>query len=394
MSSPKKGKPKYSQVVLIGLIVLGFETFSFFKVNFFADSPEISIWYRFFFVVVCMVVIKKYWYSAKAISTGPNLIVLAFWVLYFIKGLYDTFIAYKGIEMGITEFWLFAALLCFLPMLALVTKINDGTLDKSKKFLFILALIVNFLGLTYNLGSVNVNVQARFNGNEILNSVSYGQAGLVLIILCLSYLLGRQPRYKALYILLIVVGLANIALAASRGPIMALGCCLGFYSFTSNRKSFFKLFVILLFLFLIALYFKDYLFIFDSVIQRIVATTEMDELRYTLFQESWDIFIRNPLFGGSAIDEYAHNIFLASLSSLGIMGGILMAMIYRNALKGCYVMIQNRSTDWIALIVLMQLFIALVSGAIWNNYVFWPFVVLISNLYHHRALYSRDSKTD
>ena len=107
-------------------------------------------------------------------------------------------------------------------------------------FLFILAIIVNILGIDNNLNSVGVEGQTRFSANEYLNPISYAQAALVLIILCSSYLLQSKRRYLVPYISLIVLGIINIALASSRGPVLALVGCGSFYLFVVARKRFYK----------------------------------------------------------------------------------------------------------------------------------------------------------
>ena len=349
-----------------------------------------SILYRFFFVTICVFVIKKYWSGTNIILKKSIAVIIFYWTLYLLKAIFETLFGFESNETGILDFWIFAFLLCFLPMFPLLTFFSLNTLNLAKKILFGLAIFVNVFALNNNLKLASSDILTRFNANDILNPITYGQTGLILVIISFSYFLNTKSRFKFVFILLMCAGIINIGLAASRGPVILLFLTLGFYIFSNFKKqTFVKFITVFIIIYFVGNYFKDYIFIFDSLIQRIEGTNG-DELRTTLLNDSWITFIKNPVLGGSAIGEYAHNIFFASIEVLGFLGGILILFIYKNAIRDCYVLIKNKSTDWISLLVIMQLGAALMSGAIWNGFLFWPLLALISNLYYHRHLYSQN----
>lgn len=320
--------------------------------------------------------------------SASRVVLLIFWFLYFIKTLYETSFDPETSQSMIPIFWLFAFFLCFLPMLPLSTTINLVTINYAKKILFLLAVLVNILSLQKNMKEVSKEILTRFNGNDIINPITYGQTGVVLIILSFSYFMNHNSKYKFIYIIFIGMGLANIGLAASRGPVITLFLILVFYIISNlKNKQIFNFFFLALTLGLLGWYFRGYLFVFDSVIQRL-DTTSSDEERNNIIAESWSRFSSSPIIGSNAIGEYAHNIFFGSLEAIGIIGGVLILIIYVNAIKESFALVRIKSTDWIALLVVMQLCAALLSGAIWNGFVLWPVLALSANLYLQRSLYA------
>jgi len=315
-------------------------------------------------------------------------IIIIYWILYFAKAIYDTAFNPETDQSMVPEFWMFSFFLCFLPIFPLITTINNTTLNYARKATFILAILVNILGLTHNIMSISQDILTRFLANEILNPITYGQTGVILIIMSYTYLINQNERYKYIHLLFIGLGIINVGLAGSRGPILQLFLVLVFY-FIYNFKKARKLNLLTIFLgvFIVGLYFREYLFIFDSVVERIL-TTSFEEERTAIYAESWSKFMANPFFGSNVMDEFAHNIFLGSLQSMGFLGGILMLIIYKNALKESIALVKIKSTDWVALLLVIQLISALMSGAIWNGFIFWSLLALVTNLYYHRDMYS------
>jgi len=254
--------------------------------------------------------------------------------------------------------------------------------------LFFLALLTNIFAFKNNISEISETIGARCNANEILNSITYGQTGVILVIMSLSFFLNSKKNTKYFYLFFIFLGLANIAIAASRGPFIQLFVVLGFliiYKFNKIKHSI--LFIITSILAYLIFVFSETLFIFYSVIDRLI-TTNANEERITIFNNSWNLFIENPIFGNGTLGEYAHNIFLGSLESIGFLGGVLIFIIYKNAFKESIKLIKIRDTDWVALLLVMQLIASLTSGAIWNSFQLWALLALVANLYRNRFLYT------
>ena len=69
------------------------------------------------------------------------------------------------------------------------------------------------------------------------------------------------------------------------------------------------------------------------------------------------------------------------------MGGILMLIIYKNAYRAIKKLVTIQSSDWIVLILVMHLMAGLTSGSIWDNWILWPLLGLVSTLFYNRRLY-------
>ncbi len=380
-------KLKFLQALLVALTILGFETISFIDPLYDLYGESVSIAYRFIYILIGLAVVFKYSFSRKVIISKPLRVILFFWFIYFIKALFDTLNNHELPYEYILQFWTFSSLLCFLPILFFIPLINQATLNYARKLTFALAIFVNIFAFNNNFSSLIQGIITRFNANTILNSITYGQTGVILIIMSLTYFYSTK-KYRFIYIGLIILGLSNIGLAAARGPFLQLFAVVTVYFYFNFKKLRYSgLFALISLLVIISYYFSEYLFIFDSVYSRLTNTNESPELRNILFSNSWNEFLNNPLFGGRAITENAHNIFLGSLEAIGIMGGILMLIIYKNAYRAIKKLVRIQSLDWIVLILVMQLFGALTSGSIWDQWILWPMLGLVSTLFYNRSLY-------
>jgi O-antigen ligase len=387
VEQPYNNRINQLQGLFIILSVLGFEFFSFIN-DYIGYSEKLSISYRLFYLIIgiAIIVINTCWYKEKIGLSTSLKIILSFWVLYLVRSIFDTL--QNTDNTTITEFWIFSFLICFFSMFPLITKINHSTLKIAKKGLFFLALLTNIFAFKNNISEISETIVARFNANEVLNSITYGQSGLVLVILSLSFFLDSTKKTKLFYLCFILLGLANIGIAASRGPLLQLFCVLGFliiYKFDEFKYSFFFIITLILVYWIFVL--SEYLFIFNSVADRVI-NTNIDEERPAIFMDSWNLFAENPIFGHGTIEEYAHNIFLGSLESIGFLGGVLIFIIYINAFKESIKLVRVRDTDWVALLLVMQLVAALTSGAIWNSFQLWALLALVTNLYRNRNLYA------
>ena len=382
---PHNNKLKYFQSLLIALIFSGFEAISFVSTSVGLNSGTVSIVYRFGFVVICLLVLINSGLKKRVLFNTPLLFVLIFWTIYLLRGVYDSFLNTVAIQSMISLYWYFAFFLCFIPIIACSASINNRTFIYSKKILLVLALFVNVVSIMRNIMDVTLSAQTRYNANEVINSITYGQSGLVLLIISLSYLLSVKNKLKYVYLIFMLLGLTNIAVAASRGPVLQFVVVLGFYLFSNVKRISLKRLIIPA---SVALFFITYIveFVnFDNVIGRIV-NSNIEEERTGIFMSSWQGFLENPILGSRAIGEYSHNIFLGSLEALGIVGGALILVIYFYAFKQAYRLSKNRSTDWIGLLLVMYLVSALSSGAIWKYVVLWPLLALAFNIGQRRYI--------
>jgi O-antigen ligase len=351
----------------------------------------VSVPYRAFYFFICVLTIFHFkWGNKIKIIFVP---ILIFIFLYLFRSLFDSISLYGSVKMFLVDYWLFAFLVGFLPIFPLLFKINLATLERTKLILFILAIFVNILGFSYNYASFSQeSVGGRFLANETLNQISYGQTGVVLIIMFLSFFFNKDFKWKIFMFPFLGLGLINVALAGSRGPMIELLLVVVFYALINFKKIGVKnIFFSVVFLISLGFYFSEYLIFFDTVFDRIQETklnqgSESEE-RFFLFQDAFARFMENPLFGYRAIGVYPHNLILESFMALGIFGGLLMIIITLIAFRNCFVLIRIKHTNWIGLIFLMYVVSTFISGSIWNSFEFWSLLGLSFSLVQNKDIY-------
>ncbi|MDB5274945.1 MAG: hypothetical protein JWO58_3312 [Chitinophagaceae bacterium] len=383
------------KVLLIVLGIIGFPLISYIPEVLGVDSRVISVPYRAVYFLICIFALLRFrWKSKVNIYFLP---ILLFIFLYFLRAVYDNIFQYQQVSSIAFEFWLFAFLMGFFPMFPFLFKINLKTLQYSKNALLIVTTVVNILGLKNNYAAFSDEKVGRFLGNEILNPITYGQTGVVLVILALTFFFEKNIFGKLLMIGLISLGLINVALSASRGPMIELSVTvLCFVVVNFKRIGALSLSVMVGALVGIGIYFKNYLILFTLVFDRI-GDTGFDkqtgsEERYFLYKDAWHQFWESPFFGYIGIGAYPHNLVLESFMALGIFGGLLMIYILFIAFRNIFALVKVKATDWIALIFLMHTVTTFISGAIWNSFEFWSLLAFSFTLYGNKVLYKTNEQ--
>jgi hypothetical protein len=375
-----KSSVQYLQVFLIALGIMGFQLTSNLPEVLNVESRNVTIPYRGFYFLLCILSLIN---NRIKINSYSNFYpVFLFIFLYFIRSIYDTLFAYDIPNSTLVDFWLFAYFIGFLPFFTLLAQVNILTLAKARYYLFILTILVNVLSFLSNYGSLNSEIYgARLLGNEIMNEITYGQSGVIMVIISLCLYYDKLIKYNFLLFPLICLGLFNIALAGSRGPFIELIVTISsFFIFNFRKIGIWNVFFGFLVMIFIGLYFKDYLIFFDTTLDRLNDTTfnngSESEERYYLFQEAQNQFFNNPILGYRAIGIYPHNLILESFSSLGILGGVILIIITFQSIILSINMIKNPSLNWIGLIFLLHIVSTFISGAIWNSFEFWTLLGL------------------
>ena len=389
---PYSNRTKYLQVLLLVLGIEGFQLISNIPEAFgVLNSRIVSISYRFVYFIICILTLLYFRWDIKL--NKLFLPVFLFIFLYFIRALYDTVFKFSEVGNIAVEFWLFAFVMGFFPMLPFLYKMNLKTIEFSKKALFVITTIINIISFKSNYFAIaDEKMGARLYGNKLINPITYGQSGVVLVILCLT--LFHDPKFKVKIILLpiLAIALMNVALAGSRGPMIELTITfLLFIIFNFKNIGTFKITVLFISIIGVAFYFSDYLVFFNTAIDRLSETgfnkgSESEE-RYYLFKDAIEQFFNNPLFGYQAIGVYPHNLNFEAFLSLGILGGLLFIYIIGISIYFSISLIKISTTNWIGLIFMMYIISTFISGALWNSFEFWSLLALCFTLYKNKELY-------
>lgn len=372
-------KINYLQVLMISIgLGLGFDLVSFLPEYVTVDSQIVTICFRGLYFFICLYVIHKCY--KKKYLTKSYLPLIIFFIFYIIRSIFDSFYDYKNIYFFLLEFWIFVIMLIIIPILSFSCSINYKTLNRAKLFTLYLAISTNLLGVFNNIINLEGFKGGRLTSNLLMNPVSFGQMGVILVAICITYLIKSNIINNLILFSLIILGIFNIALAGSRGPLIELVLVLVLFIF-SNFKKFNKIyfFSILLLLFFIFIYYSQYFLYFDTALARLEGSGQ--EERNLLINDALDKIINNPILGFQAIGSYPHNLLIESLMAFGLLGGILMIYLYYQSIKCILFLVRNENTSWLALILLMHMFATLISGAIYNSIEFWPLLSLCIYLY-------------
>lgn len=390
----KKEKVNYLQVWPIVLGLLGYEFISFMPGWLGVESRLITIPYRAFFLILCLVAIVTMLPQRRKRITFFMALVIIFWAAYLGRLFYDTFFTTYRFSRPVEEFWLYAFCLGFVPMFSYMVPLREATLQKAMMLSFYMAAFVNVIALYSNLTtSVVSSTGARMVGNEFLNPISYGQLGTMLILLGICLLINGVAKGRKVYALFIctmmLAGLINVALSASRGPFIQLFVSLFLLGlFRLKRKHWGYVMISGVAVVIVCLVLSSSFAVFDVLIDRISSTGDgrniNDNLRIQVLNNAWNGFLEEPLFGTSfeevKLRMYPHNYLVEACMATGFIGGIMMLAIYIYSFVNALKLLKDDTRCWIGLLCIMCLLSGLTTGSLWGAFKFWALITLVDTL--------------
>jgi hypothetical protein len=242
---------------------------------------------------------------------------------------------------------------------------------------------------------------ATDEGKATINPITISLYGAYLFVLSLVLLTTNQLAVttfqKALVMVSMMLGLLNLVLGASRGPM--LFTVLAFVTvllnaWRLNRFSSRGLFIFLGVLSALFVFF--YFFVWPLIadidfefISRIAFSLEggVDgEDRDLSIAAAWQDFLHNPVIGSSFVGTldgyYPHNIVVEALMATGILGGIWFLAYLFIVLFKCFVLLYKKISFPFAIIMLGIIASSLLSGSLFMGVDLWPWSVFIISLYN------------
>ncbi|MES2794773.1 MAG: O-antigen ligase family protein [Bacteroidota bacterium] len=240
--------------------------------------------------------------------------------------------------------------------------------------------------------SYRVEIESEFSaeGGNLLNPIIISFFGASLSILSINLFLFFKNYNKFLLAFCVVLGIANLAFGASRGP---------FYSFfvlilaTFAYKNFQTKFQISRLLKSISIFFLVSIVIYISlsllieideltIVKRITIGQELqefgqEEYRNFAYQYAFQDFLEHPLLGnhfvGSYDQTYPHNVMIEVLMATGIVGGIFYFTAFLSFMVRFFYVFKsdNRELFIIFLICILTISLSLTSGSIFVNPESW-----------------------
>jgi O-antigen ligase len=321
--------------------------------------------------------------------------LLLFWVILFLHFL--GIILYNGGFKGFhdAEFYLWATLVCFLPMLATVqiSSLSQPDLDMSFKVMlatsFITCVLVSVNFVLVGGESLMINNRLQLPS---LNPISVSYSGSILILLSIFFFSQRKWSffYRMAWVAVsLALGIVILLLSNSRGPVLSLCLVLLVWFFYSNKKmrkqNIFLISVALLAP-TISYYFSNFLR-FDFEVSRfaVIYSDPSYRIRLQLLVSAYEAFAASPIVGSiqlvSEMEFHPHNILLDSLMRVGIIGTLFFLVPIVFGIYESIRMVKRKSANaWIGLLYLHAFLMACISGSIHESYDFWVLLAAIISL--------------
>lgn len=309
---------------------------------------------------------------------------LFFWIIYIIRIFYDLELRNDifFVKEGKILYYSFSFLICLIPLISVIFSykyINFNLVLYGSLTLLGISMIYAF----FNNENFSTDLTNRVSVNVALNPISYGEVGAKSILLGFFVLTTPKKNLllKILMIAFIVMGFLTIGRAASRGPLVGVVVGIFFLMISKQKKiinSFFLLIIGIFLIFIFQNFLIDFLgFLSPALKSRVLASIYENDTsdRNILYQEALNQFYNFPLLGDLFVLEpengkgiNAHNIILDSLMGLGLIGGLIIIIIFVKSIIAAFKMLKNKlDFSWFALILIFQIFLGMLSNSFYTD---------------------------
>ena len=398
---------------LLHFLVFGYPIQSFIPFILNVDSNPINIGFRALFLIIAIgIIIASTIRSKKNKVKKGWLFFMFFWLIYSIRLIHD--IEYKHLSYLSTDAFFvysFAFGVTLIPSIAVYVSSRYVNFLQSAQLFFVILVISN-LCLTYSvlsfghwdlaevlLSRANVSIKIDGQDKSIVNPITIGFFGEVLAISTLHFI--NFPifnRNKVVFYFSFALGLLNLVLGASRGPMIFFVLLLLFEIFLITKKKknlgVFALKTALVSIFVISLLVSFFVSKQEAgdleIVNRLSQTAESQQLgekeeRNFEFASACNQFLENPILGDAFVNDYdasySHNLILDILMATGIIGLITIAgLFFFIFLNAKYIIKNIKSKPY--LLVFLCLFLAnflitMTSGGLFISSGFWMFSALL-----------------
>lgn len=364
-------------------------------------STIVNFGYRTFvlFITFYVILVSCSFYSTF-ISKGA-IPLLLFLFFYFFRILWDTLILQIKTFNTLMEIYSFYLGGIFFPVIAIILAFKYIKPQKVFFQILVVLTITNCLMLFYFLFQKGFVISAEMfllradiKGTDeevsILNPISFGLYGGYLMLTCCWTLLMKKNNFSKivvkLFYLLLILGLINLILSASRGPFIFTLTAFFFMLYIHFRKvkvsvkySFKLLFISLILIFFLVILFKYFneegidFAVFDRVFSTVdnMKSGEKEERNY-FFSEAISMFLDSPLIGNQFVLKssggFPHNIILEVLMATGLIGFLLYILTVIKLVLNISVL--NKYSQYYTLIIglfLLSLGMSFTSGNLYQN---------------------------
>jgi hypothetical protein len=403
----------FSEVLKPRSLLFGFTLCGYGIISFVVTDPEISrkitVPYRLVILIFNLILLLynigmfQGLVSVKSSHQSTNTIIhlwkdwrikllFLFIFLYSLRLLNDILI-YQDFELLLEPsqyllFWFFIVLVPALNFLFLRQ-------DKAKKYLFLTWLfhcpIIVMACFIDASQSILFQQQGRLE-NAALNPIALGHYGTSMTIISMYAWLQAKSiieekwgkLLKGAYLVMAVMGVIVIFLAASRGPIIALGLCLPLMLFASRKVN--PKFIFGIIILSIGMIFSSSFALSNnsSFVDRFFSISDEQKFdtlggsitRTGLHRLALKLIESSPLIGfGIEIpgEGYPHNLILESFLVLGVFGGFLfMIILFFSTFKAMKLLFaKGGQWGWVAILYIQYMIGGMLSGSLYGSNMFW-----------------------
>jgi O-antigen ligase len=416
-----ESKEKYAGIIgnfLLHFLVLGFPIQSFIPFALNIDSNPVNVGFRIILLLLSLglIVFTTLKKINKTVQIGWFCFII-FWVIYGIRLIYDLEIKQLA-YLDTDKFFVysFAFGVCLIPSIAVYKSAKYFNHLLSVRMMFWILIISN-LCLFYavlsfgnwNLAQVilsraNVNVEINGETKSIINPIAIGFFGELMTVMAIHFLnfpIYQNKKFKIILYGALLLGVLNLTLGASRGPLLSLIILLVLEIYfimkhKKDSKTFFmklivgvSIFIVFLTSFIVTKLQSGDIELINRTFQIIEGgEINKNEERTYLFDSAIRQFKENPIIGDAFVtkyfnlyNSYSHNLILDVLMATGIIGFMFfVGMLYYIFLNSRYIVfiIKVNANFSVYLLIFTAHFLSgMVSGGLFMSNGFWMLSALL-----------------
>ncbi|MDP4201573.1 MAG: O-antigen ligase family protein [Bacteroidota bacterium] len=373
-------------------------------------SEAINISFRIVYVLLSIyIIVGTLSIKEKRVISIGGLFILLFWVPYSIRLIYD--ISFKGIIFN-SPFYVYSFAFgnCLLPSIAIILSgkfINTDQLKRAILIFLILVNIVTLILLIYSSGGLSLESlsqramisDSNDDSKSMLNAIIISQTGEFLAVISFAQLVLNGHGKKILLFSSFLLGIFNLMIGASRGPMLSFAFCailILFIFFSRIKITYARLAKIAAwFITILIFYFTVISSLFESanitIFVRLMDLYDggqgasLDD-RPLLFKSAWNQFLSSPIIGDQYLsiygNYYPHNIFLEILMSLGLTGAFIFLGVLVFSFRKASILFKGyNDTVFIPFILLITILLAgMTSGCLFAGVGLWTWLSLFNSI--------------
>jgi O-antigen ligase len=324
-----------------------------------------------------------------------SVVAVFFWTIYSFRFVVDA--AFLQVPLGAppSDMALSLFAIC-LPTFIVLYQIRDIELYRKALGWSMLALgVCCVASMLRTRTAQDVALHGRYQGNDILNPISYGHMGVTAIILGLFVLL-QIGRVRALWYLrlgaacTVCLGGFSILAASSRGALVAailLVPVVGYLGLRYGSRLFtIGICIALGFVLSITItFFSQTGLRLDRLLGSVAAyniANDSVNSRHDMIRDSWSEYLDHPWLGSSIVERnaliYPHNAIVEAFMATGTFGGTAFSLLVLVAIyRAIRLVRRDPAMAWVPLCFFQQLIGAMFSGGLYGNAPLWGMMAIM-----------------